>query len=57
MTMVGAAAVEDMSRIFLAFGGLWCGSRGFRGVVGRDTDAVEGVPGDAVAEEGALGMP
>ena len=42
--MVGAAAVEDMSRIFLAFGGLWCGSRGFRGVVGRDTDAVEGVP-------------
>ena len=48
--MVGAAAVEDMSRIFLALGGLRCGSppTGLRGVVGREatgvTDAVEGVP-------------
>ena len=42
--MVGAAAVEDISRIFLALGG----SMGLRGVVGREdsgvTDAVEGVP-------------
>ena len=41
MTMVGAVAVEDMSRIFLALGG----SIGFRGVVGREdkgvTDAEE----------------
>ena len=44
LTMVGAAAVEDISRIFLALGG----SMGLRGVVGREdsgvTDAVEGVP-------------
>ena len=42
--MVGAAAVDDISRIFLALGG----SMGLRGVVGREdsgvTDAVEGVP-------------
>ena len=44
LTMVGAAAVDDISRIFLALGG----SMGLRGVVGREdngvTDAVEGVP-------------
>ena len=42
--MVGAAVVDDISRIFLALGG----SIGLRGVVGRDDsgviDAVEGVP-------------